>query len=261
VGADPIGLVDEFDEICPDTFCAGDYTNIYSIDFTCSVSSKQGRIRECLWTFAASDESLDPADGSIAATVPFYECRVRPTGTVRNFLPQFGDDPLRSEIAGLGGSLYDAIGECFESPIGRTELPETGEGPYADVRDGLDDETYEAWFAMTSDLRQTFVDVCGDAFCAGDIPDIEPLRFRCSENTETGRIGECAWVFGGAAVERTSKGWLEAERVPYVCRFPVDATPAELAAALAPDAPGESPLYRPLPNAETSINDVLIDCL
>lgn len=256
-----IGLVDKFDEICGDTFCGGDFSNIYSIDFTCSVSSKQGRIRECMWTFAASDESIDPATGSIASTVPFYECRVKPTGTVRNFLPQFGDDPLRSEIAGLDGSLYDAIGECFENPIGVTELPEVGEGPYADVADDLEEDEYDGWYAMTRALRQNFVDVCGDAFCAGDIPDIEPLRFRCSENTETGKIGTCAWVFGGAAVDRNSKGFLTAEKVPYVCTFPVDATPAEMAAALSPDAGGESPLYRPLPNAETSINDALIDCL
>src|SRR5687767_5093231 len=42
------GLTEDFDQICGDTFCEGEYSNIYSLGFTCSVSSIQGRIRECV---------------------------------------------------------------------------------------------------------------------------------------------------------------------------------------------------------------------
>ena len=61
-----LGLEDQFDQICGDTFCEGEYSNIWSLGFECSVSSKQGRIRECVWTFAASDEVIDGQSGDIS---------------------------------------------------------------------------------------------------------------------------------------------------------------------------------------------------
>jgi hypothetical protein len=254
-------LTDAFDEICGDTFCGGDYSNIYSLGFTCSVSSKQGRIRECLWTFAASDESIDGAEGVIASNVPFFECRVRPTGTVRRLLPAFGEDPLRSELPGMGGSLYDALGDCFEHPIGEIELPEPVEGPFVDAADGLEDSEIDAWYAMTYALRADFDDICGDTFCEGDFANLQPLRFRCSESTVTGKLGSCAWVFAGSYAERDAHGFHRVTKAPFTCTFPVDGTSAELAAALAPDAEETRSLYRPLPGSATSINDALIECL
>ncbi len=255
------GLDARFDEVCGDTFCEGDYSNLESLGFTCSVSSKQGRIRECVWTFAASAESVDGASGSIAASVPFYECRVRPTGRVRELLGAFGEDPLRRELPGLSGSLYDALGECFDHPLGETALPAPSEGPYADVADGLEDEEIDAWYAMTSALRAGFDDLCGDSFCEGDYPNLRSLRFRCSENTGTGKLGTCAWIFAGSDASRDRKGFIQVRKQPFLCSFPVDATPGELAAALAPGASETSVMFRPLPNATISINDALIGCL
>lgn len=255
-----LGLDREFDQICGDTFCGGDWSNLYSLGFTCSVSSKQGRMRECLWTFAASDERIDGATGAITSTVPFFECRSRPTGTVRNFLPAFGADLMDSTLPGLAGTLSESLTDCFDTPIGAETLPEPTEGPFADVADNLASEEIDAWYSMLSNLRQGFDDACGDSFCEGEYTNLQALRFRCSENTETGKLGTCAWMFAGSNVERTSKGFMEVDKAPFVCTFPVDATPAELAAALAP-IEGDDPLRRPLPNGTTTLNDVLIDCL
>ncbi len=256
------GLTDDFDQICGDTFCGGDFSNIYSLGFTCAVSSKQGRVRECIWTFAASDELIDGATGSIASTVPFYECRFRPTGTVRHFLPAFvGDEYIDSPLPGLEGSLYDGLGDCFDQPIAGEPLPEPTDGQFADVIDNIPSEDADAWFEMTFALRQAFDDACGDSFCEGEYTNLQPLRFRCSMNVETGELGTCAWMFAGSNLERKKTGFHDVDKASYVCTFPVNATPGELAAALDPEAPGGDILRRPLPGSTTSINDVLIDCL
>jgi hypothetical protein len=254
------GLDARFDEVCGDTFCEGDYSNIESLGFTCSVSSNQGRIRECVWMFAASAESVDGASGSIAASVPFYECRVRPTGAVRELLEAFGDDPLNSELPGLSGSLYDALGGCFDNPLGATVLPAPSEGPYRDVAAGLEDGEIDAWYAMTAALRADFDAICGDSFCEGDYANLQSLRLRCSESTETGKLGTCAWIFAGSATSRDASGFIQVSKQDFTCSFPVDATHGELAAALAPGASETNVLFRPLPNTTTSLNDAILGC-
>lgn len=256
-----LGLEDAFDDVCGDTFCEGDYTNLQSLGFTCSVSPKQGRLRECVWTFAASDEAVDAATGSIASNVPFYECRFRPSGRVPGFLEAFGDDPLQSPLPGLGGSLYDALGECFNNPLHQTQLPEPTEGPYRNASDVLEDTEYDAWYEMVFALRSEFDQVCGDSFCEGEYTNLEPLRFKCSENTVTGELGTCAWTFAGSEEVLRYNGSFRIEAQPYTCSFAVDATAAELSAALAPSDDGVRLFDRPLPNTTTTLNDVLIDCL
>jgi hypothetical protein len=252
----------QFDEICGDTFCEGDFSNIHSLGFECSVSSKIGKVRECVWTFAASDELVDGASGSIAARVPFFECRVQPGARAEQLLAAFGDDPLHAELPGLGASLHDTLGDCFDSPVFVDEpLPEPSDGAFVNASDHLQGTDVDAWYEMTAALRQGFDEVCGDTFCEGDYPNLEPLRFRCSAEQGSGQIGECAWAFAGSYAERTKKGFITVEKAPFVCAFPVAASAAALAQALSPDACGEDPLRRALPGGTTSIYDALVDCL
>lgn len=258
-----IELGREFDRICGDTFCGGDFSNIYSLGFTCSVSSIQGRIRECVWTFAAGQEEVNGATGTIASTIPFYECRMRPTGTVRNFLPAFfnTDQRIDSELPGIDGSIYDQLGDCFDQPLGADPLPEPTDGPFANATDNLDENEINAWYPMVAAFNSTFDEVCGDTFCEGEYSNLQPLRFSCSMNTETHRLQSCAWVFAGSNVERNAKGFNVIDQARFVCSFPVDATPEELTSALDPNGNGEDVLHRPLPNSDSSIFDALADCL
>src|SRR4051812_34683592 len=43
-------LESDFDNICGDTFCGGDYANLTSLGLTCAVSSKVGQVHDCVWT-------------------------------------------------------------------------------------------------------------------------------------------------------------------------------------------------------------------
>lgn len=255
------GLLNGFDEVCGDTFCEGDFTNLTALDFTCSVTKKRGKVRECAWTIAASDEVVRAADGTVAASVPFFVCRVRPTGYTREFLSALASDPLHARAPGLSGSLVDALGDCFEAPIGGATLPAPGEGRFVDAADGLEGDDVDAWFAMTRGLATDFDERCGDTFCEGDFTNLASLRIKCSENLDTGKIGRCAWSFAGSDASPKSDGLLKVTRDATTCTFTADATPHELAVALSPDADGESPLMRTLPGTNATIFDALVDCL
>ncbi len=250
-----------FDEVCGDTFCEGDYTNLTPLDFTCTVSQKRGRVRECAWTFAASDERVDAATGAVGAQVPFFVCRVRPKGKANDLLTALATDPLTAKLPGLEVSLHDVLGDCFEEPLDVETPPAGGDGPFADVADGLEAEAIDAWYTMTRALRDDFDLACGDTFCEGDFTNVTPLRMRCSEDVGTGRIATCAWSFAGSDSTPKKNGLVRVTREASTCSFAVDATPAELAAALAPGAADAAPLMRALPGATTSIYDALMLCL
>lgn len=253
------GLVNGFDQICGDTFCGGDFSNLYSLDVRCSVSSKIGKMRECLWTFAGSQERVDAKTGAIASSVGFFECRIKPTGNAKQLVSAFGEDPLRSAVPGLnGGTFYDQLGECFNTPIGFQPLPAPSEGAFADAGDVLEGDVAEAYSTASYAIKNEFDAICGDTFCEGDYTNLQSLSFRCSSNA--GTLGACSWTFAGTEVSRLASGLHKEKGAPFVCKIPVVGTAAELAAALAPADNGTRLFERTLPGGGT-LNDALGNCL
>lgn len=64
---------------------------------------------------------------------------------------------------------------------------------YVDASSYLqDDADFEAWFTLRRQLRLNFDAICGDTFCEGDYTNIQALRFVCSVQRLTGRVGQCA---------------------------------------------------------------------
>ncbi|RDZ29247.1 hypothetical protein [Lysobacter silvisoli] len=110
------GLRENFDEICGDTFCEGDYSNIQSLRFRCSVDRFSGVLGQCLWLFAASNESVDPATGKVAARFQHWRCRspLAPGTNVQALLGALaGERPLYAVLPGTGRSLYDGLVDCL----------------------------------------------------------------------------------------------------------------------------------------------------
>ncbi len=249
-------LFEQFDEICGDTFCEGDWSNLEPLDLTCSATAATGKVRECVWTFAASDELVEASGGAIQTSIPFFACRIRPRVIAGKLVEALGDDPLYTPVPGLGASLYDALGDCFESPSGASELDgDALDGVYVDARGGLDDTTLDAWYGMTSALRAAYAeDVAGD--------DSAPraLRFVCSEDSYAHEIGDCSWSFADANAVRKNDGLHRVAEQRHVCTFRPEATPLELATALTPTAEGESALDRPLPGIDVTMREILDDC-
>ena len=109
-------LKQNFDDVCGDTFCEGDYSNITPLRFQCSVQLRSGRIGACSWSFAASNEEIDPASGQLSVDAPTWQCSVplAPQVTIDDLLVALaGNEPLHATLPGGAGSIYDALGDCL----------------------------------------------------------------------------------------------------------------------------------------------------
>ena len=105
----------DFDLICGDTFCEGDYTNIEALRFQCSVHRVSGRIGMCVWSFAASDEVVEPRSGKITVQGRHWQCRtpLAPGTTLEGLLAAVADgSPLYATLPG-GRSIYDGLVDCL----------------------------------------------------------------------------------------------------------------------------------------------------
>lgn len=109
-------LYRNFDDICGDTFCEGEYSNIQSLRYVCSVHRVSGRIGSCAWSFAASEESVAPRNGQISAETPAWLCRsplVAGT-TMEGLLDALqGEEPLYATLPGSAITLYDGLVDCL----------------------------------------------------------------------------------------------------------------------------------------------------
>ncbi len=105
-----------FDDICGDTVCEGDYSNIESLRYTCSVHRVTGRIGMCGWTFAASDEAIEPVHGRIVARTHGWFCRsplVAGT-TIESMLQALqGESPLYAALPSSSTTLFDGLVDCL----------------------------------------------------------------------------------------------------------------------------------------------------
>lgn len=109
-------LRENFDEICGDTFCEGDYSNIQALRFVCSVEAGSGVLGQCVWAFAASHEEVDVATGRVAVAPKAWRCRAplaRKT-TVQALLGALtGARPLYETLPGTTRSIYDGLADCL----------------------------------------------------------------------------------------------------------------------------------------------------
>jgi hypothetical protein len=109
-------LRSNFDEICGDTFCEGDYSNIQSLGYHCSVEQASGRIGRCVWTFAGSYEQVDPATGELTVQARTWNCPTptAPRTTITALLAALdGDEPLYMPLPGMQATIYDSLIDCL----------------------------------------------------------------------------------------------------------------------------------------------------
>ena len=122
------------------------------------------------------------------------------------------------------------------------------------------DADYEAWFTLRRQLQRNFDDICGDTFCEGEYTNIQSMRYLCSVQRLTGRIGQCAWSF--AASEESVdglRGTISAEAPAWLCVSPL--VPGTRIEDLLGALQGDEPLYAALPGSTRTLYDGLVDCL
>jgi hypothetical protein len=59
--------------VCGDTFCEGQYINLWAMRLRCSVEQATGVVIQCVWTFAGSDTRVQ-ASGRINVNLGRYAC-------------------------------------------------------------------------------------------------------------------------------------------------------------------------------------------
>lgn len=251
-------LAQQFDEICGDTFCGGDFSDLGPVQLTCSATEKTTKMRECLWTFGGSYGAVEGATGAFEVVAKTFSCRFAVGVKASLFLDTMAasDDPLHEPIPGRDASVYDALFGCFTST---DPLPAGAPGRFVDAIEGLGDDDRLRFVATRHALSARFDEVCGDSFCEGEFSSFAPLGLRCSVDPATGELGACVWAFAAASPNvAASTGRVSHDRAAFTCPLPVSGTMTDLLTALE-DA--DDPLFTPLPGAGASINDALIDCL
>ena len=113
----------QFADICGDTFCAGDLSNLTPLDFTCSVRIADHKIMGCLWTFAGTYTEIDTHTGAMRPHTQNYHCDLALTGSpseLTTFLRtasqggESGYDGLtKVSLPGASHTLYQALIKCL----------------------------------------------------------------------------------------------------------------------------------------------------
>jgi hypothetical protein len=106
-----------FDQVCGDTFCEGDFSNLEALSFRCSAAIATNQLRSCLWIFAGSYETVTPSTGTIHPTARTFLCKIPVQGTVAGLMDALldgaGPDPLHRPLPAGTGSIYDVVGACL----------------------------------------------------------------------------------------------------------------------------------------------------
>jgi len=109
-------LRSDFDAICGDTFCEGDYSNLQSLSFDCSVERASGRIGRCVWIFAGSYEEISPASGAITVNARTWNCPtpLAPRTTMAELLAALDvSHPLQAPLPRTQTTVYDGLTDCL----------------------------------------------------------------------------------------------------------------------------------------------------
>ncbi|WP_368561631.1 hypothetical protein [Pseudoxanthomonas sp. UTMC 1351] len=110
-------LKSNFDNICADSFCGGYFSNIEALRYNCSVDQTTGHIGMCAWTFAASNEEVDPISGSIVVEKGSWRCRTpldQNIGIAKLITALAGSTPLHAPLPGSRLTILDGlVNDCF----------------------------------------------------------------------------------------------------------------------------------------------------
>ena len=250
-----------FENICGDTLCSGDYSNLTTVRLKCSSTSVSKKLKACTWTLGGNIDYVDGATGKLTGDDRVWACPVTVSGTAKTMLDTLtaaGDKALQTPLAS-GKSFYDGLTTCFEGVVGNAP-PTSTKTFYAELGDYLwntGDPGGDAWEATKNTLNAQFQDVCGDTFCEGDFSDYSGLRFSCAVNANTKKVSRCTWTFAAAEMDVDAKGAIQSTIKNARCYVNVNALETDLRTALS----GADPIHAKLPGQTTSIYDALVGCL
>ena len=249
------------DRACAGSACGG-YTDLSTVQITCSASLARHTMHECAWIVGGSIDAVDGSTGTPTGGPRAITCSVPTQLTTSAFLDTLtvaGDAALDTPLTGTGHSLHDALLGCLAAP-------DAGAAPSADPANdfvALEDlfpagtKQGDAWRSIGRSLQTSFDDACGDTYCEGDYADIRALRLACAVDRRRSIVQTCTWSFAMVSIDVAANGAINAATATRACPVTVDAPVTALLAALA----GSDPLHATLPGRGTALNDALIGCL
>lgn len=106
----------DFDDICGDTICEGEFSNMQALRYRCSVRQSDGTMGECVWVFAGSNAEIDAANGKVVTDARTWACRTplaAQTPVASFYSALAGDRPLRAPLPGTSMTIFDGLFDCL----------------------------------------------------------------------------------------------------------------------------------------------------
>ena len=255
---------DTISKLNQEFIATGEFANITPLTFGCSVSSKEGTVHDCAWSFASADIGIDSKSAAVGVDAPTYVCHTHPKTTAAKLIAQLAgsDDAIHATLPG-SVTIADSFADCFAHPIGGAPLTTTVTSPatYVDADDYYASAASQAkWTATKAALVLGFNNICGDTFCGSDFGDLESLALTCSITKSSGNIKSCMWVFGGSWHQPDKTGALDVTAKTFSCPFDVHGTLPQLITTITA-AGTDEPIQRALPGGTASSYDALGGCL
>jgi hypothetical protein len=105
-----------FDQVCGDTFCGSDYSDVQALDLGCSVTKSTGNVKNCVWNFGGSYTTVK-TNGDLDLVSKTWSCPVTVHGTIGQMVSVLTSttDPETNAIQRTlpgGVSAYDSIAGC-----------------------------------------------------------------------------------------------------------------------------------------------------
>ncbi|HET9987339.1 MAG TPA: hypothetical protein VFQ65_02445 [Kofleriaceae bacterium] len=105
-----------FDDVCGDTFCGSDFSDVQALDLGCAVTKSTGNVKACAWSFGGSYGQIAKA-GDVAPVTKTWTCPVAVHGTIGAMITVLTRtvDPetnaIQRPLPG-GTAAYDSIAGC-----------------------------------------------------------------------------------------------------------------------------------------------------
>lgn len=109
-------LVKDFDDICGDTFCEGEFSNLQALRYRCSVQQADSLIGECVWTFAGSNATVDAASGKVLVDARTWACRtpLAPRTPIASFYSALSvARPILATLPATTTSIHEGLSNCL----------------------------------------------------------------------------------------------------------------------------------------------------
>ncbi|PFH12011.1 hypothetical protein BCF11_4484 [Collimonas sp. PA-H2] len=109
-------LVRDFDDVCGDTFCEGEFSNLQALRYRCSVRQADSLIGECIWTFAGSNAEIDDATGKVTIDARTWACRtpLAPQTPIATFYSALSvARPMQATLPATTTTIHEGLFNCL----------------------------------------------------------------------------------------------------------------------------------------------------